>query len=184
MSQSPFIACYCSEEVLHRPIIHSIPPQWEDKGILSAALRFTMGVRCHKPPHLHTSQSLTLWRVWEMSLVEVWYTVTWPKQASHDTPICVLSPSRSWWLSSKVEGKMTNRPRLILTAAVSGKRTIDTAYQIPKIGRSVHTHWASMISILMQNVYTKTCTIYQIIPCILEMVCLFKPLNIYLYLSS
>lgn len=37
------------------------------------------------------------------------------------------------------EGKNTNRPRLMLTAAVSaGKATIDSAYQIAQLGASVH----------------------------------------------
>lgn len=36
------------------------------------------------------------------------------------------------------EGKQTNRPRLLLTAAVSaGKATIDSGYQIAQIGQFV-----------------------------------------------
>jgi len=39
------------------------------------------------------------------------------------------------------EGKQTNRPRLMLTAAVSaGKGTIDSAYQIAAIGALVFCH--------------------------------------------
>ena len=46
----------------------------------------------------------------------------------------------------EAEGKNTNRPRLMLTAAVSaGKGTIDSGYQIAEIGSSVHTHWVSFI---------------------------------------
>jgi chitinase len=46
----------------------------------------------------------------------------------------------------EAEGKNTNRPRLMLTAAVAaGKGTIDTGYQIAEIGSSVHTYWVSFI---------------------------------------
>lgn len=43
------------------------------------------------------------------------------------------------------EGKQTNRPRLLLTAAVSaGKGTIDSGYQIAQIGQFVQSPFSSL----------------------------------------
>lgn len=47
-----------------------------------------------------------------------------------------LSCPQEMMAAFEAEGKSTNRPRLMLTAAVSaGKGTIETAYQIAEIGK-------------------------------------------------
>lgn len=59
-----------------------------------------------------------------------------------NTSICDLSLPRQELMSAFVaEGKKTNRPRLMLTAAVSaGKGTIESGYQIAAIGSLVFSH--------------------------------------------
>lgn len=50
--------------------------------------------------------------------------------------LTVLSRLQELMTAFEAEGRRTNRPRLMLTAAVAGgKGTIDAGYQISQIGR-------------------------------------------------
>lgn len=53
-----------------------------------------------------------------------------------ETALISYSGLQELMTAFEAEGKQTNRPRLMLTAAVSaGRGTIDSAYQIAQIGQ-------------------------------------------------